>query len=121
SGDMNPPNLAALRVALKLVLPKRAQAMLASLAKDPAQIRTVIHAIAIAGDPHYVPWLVAQMEDLKLARLAGEAFSLITGLDLAYLDLDRKPPEGVDFGPNDNPDDANVAMDEDDGLPWPDP
>jgi len=121
AGGMNAPNLAALRVVLKVVAPKRAQAMLASLAKDPAQIRTVIHGIAIAGDPHYIPWLIAQMEDLKLARLAGEGFSFITGLDLAYLDLDRKPPEGVDFGPNDDPDDADVAMDEDDSLPWPDP
>ena len=31
-----------------------------------------------------------------------------------------KPPEGVDFGPNDDPGDDNVAMDEDDSLPWPD-
>lgn len=46
---------------------------------------------------------------------------MITGADLAWLDLDRKPPAGVDFGPNDDPEDDNVAMDEDDGLPWPDP
>lgn len=121
AGDINPSNLAAIRVVLKVLSPNRAQAMLASLADDPAKIRTLIRGIAIAGDPHYVPWLIAQMEDLKLARLAGEAFSFITGLDLAYLDLDRKPPEGVDFGPNDDPDDDNVAMDEDDSLPWPDP
>jgi uncharacterized protein (TIGR02270 family) len=61
------------------------------------------------------------MEDLKLARLAGESFSFITGLDLAYLDLERKPPEGGEFGPNDDPEDDNVVMDEDDSLPWPDP
>ena len=95
--------------------------MLAALADDPTQIRTVIRGIAIAGDPHYVPWLIAHMEDLKLARPAGEAFSFITGLDLAYLDLDRKPPEGMDFGPNDDPEEGDVAMDEDGSLPWPDP
>ena len=61
------------------------------------------------------------MEDLKLARLAGEAFSFITGLDINYLHLDCEAPENLDSGPNDNPDDDNVAMDEDDGLPWPDP
>jgi len=61
------------------------------------------------------------MDEPALARLAGESFSLITGLDLAYLDLERNPPEGVDFGPNDDPEDDNVAMDEDDSLPWPDP
>jgi uncharacterized protein (TIGR02270 family) len=118
---INSPNLSALRAVLKVVSPKRAQAILTSLAKDPAQIRTLIRGIAIAGDPHYVPWLIAQMGDLKLARLAGEAFSFITGLDLAYLDLDCKPPRGTEFGPNDDPNDENVALDEDESLPWPDP
>ena len=114
-------SLAALRSVLKVIPPVRAKAMLASLSKDAALIRKVIHGIAIAGDPHYVPWLIAQMVDLKLARLAGEAFSFITGLDLAFLGLERKPPEDVQFGPNDDPEDENVAMDEDDSLPWPDP
>lgn len=83
--------------------------------------RRLIRRCGITGDPHLIPWLIAQMTDLRLTRLAGEAFSMITGADLAWLDLDRKPPAGVDFGPNDDPEDDNVAMDEDDGLPWPDP
>ena len=83
--------------------------------------RRLIRRCGITGDPHYIPWLIAQMADLRLTRLAGEAFSMITGADFAWLDLDRKPPAGMDFGPNDDPEDDNVAMDEDDGLPWPDP
>ncbi|MDZ7856482.1 TIGR02270 family protein [Sphaerotilus sp.] len=83
--------------------------------------RRLIRRCGITGDPHFIPWLIAQMTDLRLTRLAGEAFSMITGADLAWLDLDRKPPAGIDFGPNDDPEDDNVAMDEDDGLPWPDP
>jgi len=94
--------------------------MLAMLAQDPLRARALIQGIAIAGDPHYVPWLIEQMQDLKFTRLAGEAFAFITGLDLAYLDLDRKPPDGVEIGPNGNPEDGNVAMDEDESLPWPD-
>ena len=110
----------ALWLLLKLQEPKAAHATLTALAQDTACVRLLVQGIGVAGDPHYVPWLIQQMQDLKLARLAGESFSLITGLDLAYLDLERKPPEGVDFGPNDDPDDGNVAMDEDDSLPWPD-
>lgn len=83
--------------------------------------RRLIRRCGITGDPHLIPWLIAQMTDLRLTRLAGESFSMITGADLAWLDLDRKPPTGIDFGPNDDPEDDNVAMDEDDGLPWPDP
>ena len=110
----------ALGLLLKLQSPADAHITLKALAQDPACIRLLIQGIGTAGDPHYVPWLIQQMQDLKLSRLAGESFSFITGLDLAYLDLERKPPEGVDFGPNDDPNDDNVAMDEDDGLPWPD-
>ena len=109
-----------LGLLLKLQEPEDAHATLTALAPDPASIRLLIQGIGTAGDPHYVPWLIQQMQDLKLSRLAGESFSYITGLDLAYLDLERKPPDGVDFGPNDDPNDDNVAMDGDDGLPWPD-
>jgi uncharacterized protein (TIGR02270 family) len=120
ASEPGPSRGRALGLLLKVQEPKAANATLAALAQDPACIRLLIQGIGTAGDPHYVPWLIQQMQDLKLSRLAGESFSYITGLDLAYLDLERKPPEGVDFGPSDDPDDDNVAMDEDDGLPWPD-
>jgi uncharacterized protein (TIGR02270 family) len=110
----------ALGLSLKLQTPAAAHAGLKALSQDPASVRLLIRAIGAAGDPHYVPWLIQQMNDVMLTRLAGESFSLTTGLDLADLDLDRKPPENFESGPNDDPDDANVAMDEDDSLPWPD-
>ncbi|HEU4853767.1 MAG TPA: TIGR02270 family protein [Nitrosospira sp.] len=108
-------------LVFKLLAPPQANELLKVLARDPANMRLLVQGAGIAGDPYYMPWLIKQMEDMKLARLAGESFSLITGLDLAYLDLERNAPEGVEFGPNDNPEDENVAMDEDDNLPWPDP
>lgn len=111
--------VALTRVA-KVLVPEAAQALLKPLAQQPRLARTLIRGVATAGDPFYVPWLLKQMADPKLTRLAGEAFSMITGLDLAYVDLDRKPPEGAVFGPNDDPADADVAMDEDESLPWPD-
>jgi uncharacterized protein (TIGR02270 family) len=61
------------------------------------------------------------MRDRKIAPLAGEAFSLITGVDFVDRSLDTKRPEGVETGPNENPDDPNVDMDPDEDLPWPDP
>ena len=110
----------ALRLLLKALDLPSAQQLLKTIAQDPNK-RLVIQGAGITGDPYYIPWLIKQMEDMKFTRVAGESFSFITGLDLAYLDLERKPPEGVEFGPNDNPEDDNVAMDEDDSLPWPDP
>jgi uncharacterized protein (TIGR02270 family) len=116
-----PFRVRALQLLLKFIAVPQANELLKGLARDPANIRLLIQGACIAGDPYYVPWLIKQMADLKLTRLAGESFTFITGLDLSYLDLDRKPPENVEFGPNDNPDDPDVAMDEDDSLPWPDP
>lgn len=80
----------------------------------------MIRAVGFAGDTARIPWLIGLMPDEKLARLVGESFSFITGADLAWLDLERKPPENFESGPNDNPEDEDVSMDEDDGLPWPD-
>jgi uncharacterized protein (TIGR02270 family) len=60
------------------------------------------------------------MSNDALARAAGEAFSLITGADLARLGLERTPPDDFESGPNDDPNDPDISMDPDDGLPWPD-
>ncbi len=111
----------ALGLLLKLLPADRSHVLLKDLSRRSEALRDLVRGIGVAGDAHYVPWLVKQMDDPKLTRLAGESFSLITGLDLAHLHLDRKPPEDVASGPNDNPDDTDVAMDQDDGLPWPDP
>ncbi|WP_431081772.1 TIGR02270 family protein [Pseudomonas thivervalensis] len=89
--------------------------------QDPRDRRIGIQALGLLGDPVCVPWLIQQMSDLPYARVAGEAFSLITGADLALLDLELQALPDFDAGPNDNPEDPNVAMDPDENLPWPDP
>jgi len=101
----------------------RAQGYVRLIAKDvstPVLERRRIKACGWLGDPQVVPWLIELMTDDRLARLAGESFTFITGADLAALDLERKPPDGFEAGPNDNPEDDNVALDEDESLPWPD-
>ena len=110
----------ALRQVLKLLDAAQARLLLKALASDPANIRLVLRGVGMAGDPHYVQWLIKQMNDTKLARLAAESFSLITGLDLAKLDLDQDQPEAFASGPSDNPEDTEVGMDPDDNLAWPD-
>lgn len=104
----------------RLDLP-RANAWLRDLAKQTDRQRDLIRATGIVGDPLYIPWLIERMAEPATARLAGEAFCMITGLDLAYRDLDRRPPADFQAGPNDDPEDENVALDEDENLPWPDP
>ncbi|WP_454868262.1 TIGR02270 family protein [Pseudomonas farris] len=96
-------------------------AWIRQLIQNPEQQRVGIQAVGLLGDPVSVPWLIQQMSDLPHARVAGEAFSLITGADLALLDLELQDLPDFDAGPNDDPEDANVAMDPDENLPWPDP
>lgn len=80
----------------------------------------LIAASGVAGDPAYIPWLIGRMHTVATARLAGEAFSLITAVDLRTSHLEQEPPHNVQSGPNDDPNDPNVDMDPDEGLPWPD-
>jgi uncharacterized protein (TIGR02270 family) len=120
SAEPGPLRPRAFRLAIQAMTIAESHALLQSVAQDSAQRRRLIRGAGLVGDPAYVPWLIDFMADDKLARLAAESFSLITGLDLAWLDLERTPPENFESGPNDDPNDPNVEMDEDDGLPWPD-
>jgi uncharacterized protein (TIGR02270 family) len=97
-----------------------AHAVLQKLAADPAGLRLLLQGSGIAGDPMYVPWLIGRMADDVAARLAGEAFTLITGADLDALQLARPRPEAVESEPGESPEDESVAMDPDEDLPWPD-
>lgn len=110
----------AFRLALQAMTTKAAHAALQRLAANSTNVRWVIQGSGIGGDPAYVPWLVKQMDDPKQARIAAEAFTFISGVDLGAAALDRKAPEGFEVGPTDDPDDPDVDMDPDDGLSWPD-
>jgi uncharacterized protein (TIGR02270 family) len=111
----------AFRLALQAMRPTEAHRVLKQLAGDTADKRWLIEGSGIAGDPVYVSWLMKQMRETKLARLAGEAFTLLTGADLVEARLDTKStPDDLEAAPNDDADDPNVDMDADDGLPMPD-
>lgn len=56
-----------------------------------------------------------------LARIAGAALSLITGVDIADADLERDAPDDFTAGPSERLEDEEVAMDPDEDLPWPNP
>jgi uncharacterized protein (TIGR02270 family) len=98
-----------------------AKAWQKKLTQRPEHLRLAISGAGHLGEPEAIPWLIERMGQLPLARLAGEAFTMITGVDLAYRDLERKPPEDFNAGPTEDPKDENVEMDPDDNLPWPEP
>jgi uncharacterized protein (TIGR02270 family) len=110
-----------MQLALQALELHQAHALLQSCAQTPGHLRQLIKGAGFGGDPTYVPWLIKHMSDPATARIAGEAFSLITAVDLGATNLDRKPPEGVELGPSDKVEDHDVAVDRDSGLDWPDP
>jgi uncharacterized protein (TIGR02270 family) len=116
-----PHRARAFRLALQALPVAEGHRMLQQLAGDEKQLRWLIQGSGIVGDPTYVPWLIKQMRQDKTTRIAGEAFSLITGADLAQLNLERTPPAGFEPGPNDDPEEPDVDVDPDEGLAWPDP
>jgi uncharacterized protein (TIGR02270 family) len=119
--DVGPRRAESMSLAVQSMGVAASHHLLQRLAKEPENLRWLTSGSGVNGDPSYVPWLVGQMSSERNARLAGEAFSLLTGTDLALQNLERKPPENFESGPTDDPDDPNVDMDPDDGLPWPDP
>ena len=119
--DVGPQRTKSVSLAVQAMSVAASHHLLQGLAKEPENLRWLIFGSGVNGDSSYVPWLMSHMSSEKTARLAGEAFSLIAGTDLALLDLERKPPDNFESGPNDDPNDTDVEMDPDDGMPWPDP
>jgi uncharacterized protein (TIGR02270 family) len=101
--------------------PGVAQALQRRLERLPEAARQAVLAVGALGDPELVPWLIEQMQQPPLARIAGEALSTITGVHLAYDKLEGEMPEGFEAGPTEQPEDESVAMDPDLDLAWPDP
>jgi uncharacterized protein (TIGR02270 family) len=98
-----------------------AHAWLRELRQQEQYARLAVQGAGALGDPAAVPWLIEMMAVPELARVAGEAFSMLTGLDLAYEDLETDWPEGFVAGPTEDPEDEDVALDPDEDLPWPAP
>ena len=117
----SPLKARSMQTAIRAMTANDAKQWLKLLSSKDQSLRDVILGSGISGDPAYIPWLVRQMEPPDVARAAGEAFTMITGVDLAYDDLEAEWPEGFEAGPTENPEDNDVAMDEDEDLPWPDP
>ncbi|MCT5579615.1 TIGR02270 family protein, partial [Pseudomonas aeruginosa] len=119
AGQPGPFQLPATMVLLAWQPRDTSMAWIRQLMQAADTRRIGIQATGLFGDPVAVPWLIQQMRDESLARVAGEAFSLITGADLALLDLELEALPDYDPGPNDDPDDEDVALDDDENLTWP--
>lgn len=102
----------ALAMAVRTADTSTAHAWIMSLVTDAALTRAVIAGVGALGDPVFVPWLLECMAVEPYARIAGEALTLVTGLDLYDAPFRADPPPSGESG-DELPDDP------DDDLPWP--
>lgn len=110
----------ALELLVLALDPRQGSALVNQTVSHAKQPVAFVRACGLIGDLAHIPWLIEQMSDVRVARVAGESFSMLTAADLAEIDLDRAAPEEADAGPTDDPEDENVEMDPDAELPWPD-
>lgn len=114
----------AIELAFRVLPIDVAREWINELAKKPQQIRQVIQASAALGDPHAINWLVSQMRVPALMRLAGEAFSTITGIGLeehklALEELPQLDDQLPAAATNDELQDGDLSLGDDDRLPFP--
>ncbi|APR86759.1 hypothetical protein A7982_12108 [Minicystis rosea] len=114
-----PHATAAVDMAMRRLDPAMAARWLRDRTIPDARARVMVAGAAALGDPAAVEWLFPLMETPALARIAAAALARITGLSLAAEKLKGRSPEGFQVGPSDDPEDDDVAMDPDGGLPWP--
>ena len=105
---------------LRMSSPGDAAAVLSGLSKRPRSQRQLIRGAGLAGDPRYVDWLVNQLDDPLTARISGEAITTITGLDMRSDGFECGRPPEFEAEADDIAGDA-VGLDDDEGLPWPEP
>ena len=109
--------------AIELVfrfLPQAAARRYISQMAEAGPSRSVLKAAAALGDPQIVNWLLGIMQDDQWARAAAETLNHITGIEIEAEGLTKDAPEGLEFGPNDDPSNDNTRFDDDENLPWPD-
>jgi len=119
----NPYRRMTLNVVLRVLEPSAAQQFIRQLAADKADLRYALIASGIQGDPVYLPALMRQFENPEVARVAGEAFEMITGLNIFRESLEVIPdiPETPANELDDPDDDDEEDLGEDMGLVVPDP
>jgi len=119
--EMGPYQNQAIQLAFRILPVEQAREWISKLVEDESQVRAVIKAIGVLGDPHAINWLIHKMQVPEVARLAGEAFSHITGIDLKKNQLLMEFPDSpLPSIPDDEIENNHIGLDEDEHLPYPD-
>jgi len=103
----------ALSMALRCMQPAEGRAWYSKLREAPQTRRLAAIAAGVLGDVENVEDLLTWMAQPPIAREAGEAFTLLTGVDLAWEEFDGEAPQ-EELAEADT-----AAAKESEDLPWP--
>ncbi len=109
----------ARQLAMRAMALDEGRRWIRTFASEPLQLRHGMESTGLLGDPAAVPWLITMMESPTVARVAGDAFTMITGAeleDMALTGKDVPDPDDITELPATEEDAAY-----DSGLPWPSP
>jgi uncharacterized protein (TIGR02270 family) len=109
----------ALRLAAKALPLGEVQRYIEPLWQTPNRLRRALRCAGLSGDLRYVDPIIESMSRPDLARVAFEAFMMITGADPVTGELESLPPDGWDEPPTMFPEDEIVELPEDLPLIWP--
>ena len=119
--EENPLQHTAIELCFRSLSVEIARDWISRLAKTPKNLRFAIHASTVLGDPQAINWLLIQMSKPALSRVAAEAFSTITGIDLeAHNLILEEIPELDNCLPDDGAKNEEFYIDDDEYLPFPD-
>ncbi len=91
----------------------------AQLTDDPRRWRLAVWGWMAAGRRDGVDQLVSWTAEVRRARWAAYGVALVTGLGFEDPARCQKPPAERLAGPSEDPGDTHIALDPDEGLPWP--
>ncbi|MFO0552207.1 MAG: HEAT repeat domain-containing protein [Polyangiaceae bacterium] len=107
-----------LELALARSEPTVARGQLTAWSLEASTVRCAVAAAGILGSADGLDLIVQSLEVPTLARIAGEAFSRVTGIKIDG-HLRGAPIEAARKGPTDDPADDRVEADPDEALSWP--
>lgn len=114
----SPYQLRAITTAIRSMDSSQAWSSINALIQAKNGMRHAIIALATLGDPHGISWLLARMEEREHAQIAGEAFTLITGIEINE-ELEQASAD-ASTEEQDTDDDAMPRLDGYNNLPFPD-
>lgn len=119
AGEGGPSAEDAASLAARCLPVDEARSHLRELGHAEPTVRAAIVGAAALGDPAMLGDLIQRMDDPRWARLAGWAFSEITGADLHAEGIAGPRPPGFTSGPDDDPENPDVRLDPEAALPFP--